>query len=263
MLVPKAKSQIKAMAFNIRYDNPDDGKNQWQHRKNAVLRLIDYYSPDFLGIQEGEHHQVEFINKNLLEYQYVGVGRDDGKQEGEYTAIYYDTTRFVLVETKTFWLSETPDTVSVGWDASMERICTCGSFIDKSAEDSIHIFNCHFDHIGKVSREMSAKLVLDKIRASGLLDQRLIVMGDFNAEPQSAPIQLFKKTLDDGAEISDKSLYGPAGTFTGFDSQSVPERRIDYIFTRGLEILSYTHVDNDRGNNLKVSDHLPVLIEAK
>lgn len=251
------------MTFNIRYDNPNDHENSWEFRKNEVVGLITYYHPDFLGIQEGLYHQVAFIQQHCANYDYIGVGRDDGDQKGEFSAIYYDTTKFSLIAQETFWLSEHPDIISVGWDASMERICTYGKFKNKTTNHTIHIFNTHFDHIGTEARKKSAELILQKIAAYGLTKEKLVVMGDLNAEPTSEPIMILRKALDYGFEIAEKEFYGPLSTFNGFNPTLASDNRIDYIFTKNLEIYSYRHIDDRRINHLCISDHFPVLIEIK
>ncbi|MBU1011368.1 MAG: endonuclease/exonuclease/phosphatase family protein [Bacteroidetes bacterium] len=251
------------MTFNIRYDNPNDHENSWEFRKNEVVGLIAYYHPDFLGIQEGLYHQVTFIQQHCANYNYIGIGRDDGDKKGEFSAIYFDTTKFSLIAQETFWLSEHPDTISVGWDASMERICTYGKFKNIITNETIHIFNTHFDHFGTLARKMSAELILQKIAAFGLIKEKVVVMGDLNAEPTSEPITLLRKALDYGFEIAEKKFYGPLGTFNGFNNTLATDNRIDYIFTKNLEIYSYRHIDDRRINNLCISDHFPVLIEIK
>lgn len=251
------------MTFNIRYDNPNDHENSWEFRKNEAVGLIAYYHPDFLGIQEGLYRQVAFIQQHCANYNYIGVGRDDGDQKGEFSAIYYDTTKFSLIAQETFWLSEHPDTISVGWDASMERICTYGKFKNKTTNDTIHIFNTHFDHIGTLARKRSAELILQKIAAYGLTKEKLVVMGDLNAEPTSEPIMLLRKSLDYGFELAEKEFYGPLSTFNGFNPTLASDNRIDYIFTKNLAIYSYRHIDDRRINHLCISDHFPVLIEIK
>lgn len=249
------------MSFNIRFDNPRDNENAWDNRKEEVVGLISYYHPDFLGIQEGVLSQVEFIRANTITYAYIGVGRDDGKRKGEFCALYYDSTKFELVDQKTFWLSSTPEKVSVGWDASMERICTYGTFKDIVTEDSIHIFNTHFDHIGEEARRNSAQLILAKIEEYGLSEAKIVVMGDFNAIPTSDPMSTMMRALDYGFDVSLKPFYGPLGTFNGFNPTAKVDYRIDHIFTKNLSVLSYRHVDDKRKNNLCVSDHFPVLVE--
>ncbi len=251
------------MTFNIRYDNPNDNENSWEYRKNEVVGLIEYYHPDFLGIQEGLYNQVNFIHKNTSNYEYIGVGRDDGIKKGEYSAIYYDSTKFKLIAQNTFWLSNSPDTISIGWDASMERICTYGKFKDKISNDSIHIFNTHFDHIGIEARKMSAKLILNKIIEYRLSNAKVVVMGDLNCLPMSDPITILRTELDYGFEISENKFYGPVGTFNGFKNNLEITRQIDYVFTKNIRIFNYQHIDDKRRNNLCVSDHLPVLIEIK
>ena len=225
--------------------------------------MIDYYHPDFLGIQEGLHRQVQYLDSMASNYHYVGVGRDDGKTKGEYAAIFFDSTRFKPVTHQTFWLSETPDTVSVGWDASMERICTYGAFQEMQTDNVIHVFNAHFDHIGPLAREMSAKVIVKKIKELGLEKAKVVVMGDLNCEPYEKPISVLKTTLDDGQEVTRKPFYGPVGTFNRFDVNQIPERRIDYLFTRNLKVLEYRHIDDRRKNNLCVSDHLPVFVQIE
>ncbi len=260
----QVQSQVSTvMSFNIRYDNKNDKENWWHHRKEEVVQFITKYHPDFLGIQEGLYDQVVFIQQNLKEYNYIGFGRDDGYKKGEFTAIYYDTTKFELIKSTTFWLSEKPDVVSVGWDASMERICTYGKFKNIKTNKFIHVFNAHFDHIGVQSQEMSAKVILSKIKEYCEDDAPIVVLGDFNCSPLSTPIQVLKSRLSDGQKISKTKPKGPVGTFNRFDVDVVPVKRIDYIFTSNVEVKAYAHLDDKRSNNLWISDHLPVLIKIK
>lgn len=250
------------MTFNIRYNNPNDGENWWGKRKDDVVKLLQYYHPDFFGTQEGLLEQLTFIDDNLQNYLYVGVGRDDGKQKGEYTALFYNIKKYELLHTETFWLSETPEKVSVGWDASMERICTYVAFRNNEDQKVIHIFNAHFDHLGETARKMSAEVVLQKIKDLKLMNEPILVMGDFNCQVNDPPIQVFLRFLDDGVSKSEKGLYGPMGTFNGFDSEMIPQNRIDYIFTKNIEnVVSYRHINDKRKNGLCISDHLPVLLE--
>jgi len=251
------------MTFNIKFDNPNDGVNAWEQRKRSLVELIGRYKPDILGIQEGLYHQVEFINQHLSNHAYVGVGRDDGKKKGEYSAIYYDSTRFEFIAYQTFWLSGSPDRVSVGWDAAMERICTYGAFRSKTSDDTLHVFNAHFDHVGNEAREMSARLILSKIEEFGLRDERIVVMGDFNAAPGSDPINVFQKELDYGHEISQSKFQGSAGTYNAFDKYKLLTEPIDFIFTKHLEVFTYRHIEDRRENDLFISDHFPVIIEVK
>ena len=251
--------QISFMTFNIRYDNPKDNLNWWEYRKSSVVQMFNFYSPEIIGIQEGLYHQLKYIKNSLPEYDYVGVGRDDGKTKGEYAAIFYKKKKFRPISSQTYWLSETPKVISIGWDASMERIVTFGEFQDKDTKESIFIYNCHFDHRGKLSRENSAKLILDILEKNEIEINKIIFMGDLNCIPDSKPIKILKSKLEDSYEISLKKPYGPNGTSNGFNLDRLIERRIDYIFTKNIEVLEHRIIDDRRTNNLFISDHLPVI----
>jgi endonuclease/exonuclease/phosphatase family metal-dependent hydrolase len=252
---------LSAMSFNIRFDNPNDNLNQWSERKADVVSVLKNYKPSFFGIQEGLINQLEYIDENMRGYQYIGVGRDDGRQKGEYTAIFYDSTRFSLVHEITFWLSKTPDKISIGWDAQMLRICTYGHFIDNNTGKNIYVFNTHYDHIGKKSRKNSSKLLLNTFKNLGISDSCLIIMGDFNSLPEEKPIKILANNLDLPIKSKNKPIQGPKGTFNGFDPTVIPIKRIDYVFSKNLSVKLYMHINAKRNNGLCVSDHLPVLIE--
>ena len=246
------------MTFNIRYDNPDDGENRWDNRKKELAEMLSYYHPDVFGLQEGLVQQLNFIKENLTDYKMIGVGRDDGKEKGEFTAIFYDTTKLQLVDYATFWLSEKPDSVSVGWDAALERICTYGLFQNIENGKRVYVLNTHYDHIGKLARVNSSKLLLKKITALSKENIPIVLMGDFNSTPEEDPIKILANDLVDGGS---KGIYGPLGTFNGFDKQAVLENRIDFIFYKDLIVESYRNIDDKMKNGNCVSDHLPVLIQ--
>lgn len=255
----KSVSPVKsAMTFNIRYDNPGDGENRWDNRKEELVGLLAYYHPDVFGLQEGLVHQLQYIQDNLKEYRMIGVGRDDGKEKGEFTAIFYDTTKLKLLEQSTFWLSDTVDRVSKGWDAALERICTYGLFQQIEGGKQVYVFNTHYDHIGKLARVNSSKLILKKIDEVNNHNIPIILMGDFNSTPDQEPIRLLQAALAGGAS---EKIYGPVGTFNGFDRQIFLDNRIDYIFWKNIKVKTYRHVDDKMKNGNCVSDHLPVVIE--
>ena len=251
------------MSYNIRYDNNWDVENSWEIRKKRISEILIQYSPSIIGIQEGLLNQVQYIDSSLIDYDYVGVGRDDGKKKGEFCAIYFDTTRYVLLKNSTFWLSETPDTISVGWDAALERICTYGLFKDRITKEEFWVFNTHFDHIGVVAREKSSELILKRINKINYQSLPVILMGDFNSIPNSSPVKEIKTELSDALQISLEKLQGPRGTFNGFNKDLPIEKRIDYIFTNDLKVLSYTHINDRLNNNRHISDHLPVMIKIQ
>ena len=251
------------ISYNIRYDNNWDIENSWKIRRNKIGQILVQYSASIIGIQEGLLNQVQYIDSSLIDYDYVGVGRDDGKKKGEFCAIYFDTTRYVLLKNSTFWLSETPDTISVGWDAALERICTYGLFKDRITKKEFWVFNTHLDHIGVVAREKSSELILKRINKINRQSLPVILMGDFNSIPNSSPVKEIKTELSDALQISLEKLQGPRGTFNGFNEDLPIEQRIDYIFTNKLKVLSYTHINDRLDNNRHISDHLPVMIKIQ
>ena len=259
---PHHQSHI-IMSYNIRYDNNWDLKNSWLIRKNKVIQIFDQYSPSIIGVQEGVLNQVQYIDSCLTNYDYVGVGRDDGKERGEFCAIYFDTTRYAVSRDSTFWLSEDPDTISVGWDAALERICTYALFKERNTTDQFWVFNTHFDHMGSIAREHSSELILDRIDRVNRRGLPVILMGDFNSVPDSPPIDKIKTEMSDALNISREEFQGPSGTFNGFDPDLPIEKRIDYIFTRNVKVLSYIHINDRLNNNRHISDHLPVMIKIQ
>jgi len=257
------KTKDTIISYNIRYDNRWDKENLWSLRKNRLSQLLMDYDPSIFGIQEGLLNQVEWIDSTLRNYNYIGVGRDDGKGKGEFCAIYFDTTRYEVMESSTFWLSDTPNKVSVGWDAALERICTYGLFKKKMSGKMVWVFNAHFDHVGGLARKKSSELILKTIKEVNTQSLPVVLMGDFNSNPDSDPIKIFKNNLEDALEISSTRLKGPTGTFNGFDKRHPLNNRIDYIFVKGMKVISYRHIDDRLSNNRHISDHLPVMISVQ
>lgn len=255
--------EFKAMSYNIKYDNANDTVNNWEDRKQAMVKLISHYAPSFIGMQEVLHHQLTFLDQQLPMHSCIGVGRDDGKQQGEYSPIFYNHKAFEVLKSSTFWLSETPDTISVGWDAAMERICTYGLFEHKDTKQKVWVFNTHFDHIGTIARTKSAELIAAKIKEMHTDNTPILLMGDFNLPPESAPIQFLQAQFSDGQTNAKNAFYGPTGTFNGFDPKQILDTRIDYIFTDVLKVQTYIHIDDRMENNKHISDHLPVLAQLR
>ena len=259
-----AKSQeIKALTYNIRYDNPDDGVNKWNERKSSMIELLNRYKPDIFGIQEGLVNQVAFLAENMKDFKYIGVGRDDGKSLGEFSAIYYNSKKFKVIESSTFWLSERFDTISVGWDASMNRICSYGVFECVGTKKKFFVFNTHFDHIGVIAREKSAELIVRRIKALNKKGYPVIVMGDLNSEPDNKAIEVLRKNLDDGLLTNKGIPPASEATFNGFDKNSKEYKRIDYIFVKKFKVLNYKHISDMRADGNFISDHFPVLATLK
>jgi len=252
---------ISVMSYNIRLSTENDKENWWEHRKEALVELIKRNDPISFGVQEALETQMNFIDENLSDYSYVGIGRDDGKRGGEFSAVFYKKELKVL-ESGTFWLSSTPDKVSKGWDAALPRVCTYAKFETEDGKQFWH-FNTHFDHVGVEARANSAKLIVDKIKEMTGKKDAVILTGDFNVTPDTDPYANIINYMDDDSKKSKTKPAGPYGTFSGFDVNSKLERRIDYIFSRNLKVLSYSHLDDKRDNGLWVSDHLPVVATFK
>ncbi|PID59619.1 MAG: endonuclease [Ignavibacteriae bacterium] len=258
-------TKLKAMTFNIRYDNPDDGINNWHNRKTSLINLIKQKNADILGLQEVLHHQKEFIDSSLSEYSSFGIGREDGKAKGEYAPIYFKKNKFSIIDSGTFWLSETPDSIaSVGWDAALERIATWLILKEKATGRKLFVLNTHFDHQGKTARLESVKLITAKLTELSK-DLHVIIMGDFNFINKSLPYNYMVNNdvfdLYDTMEISNFLSDGLVWTFNGFDNNISPKEKIDYIFV-GKKIKVSKHlILFDKHNGNFISDHFPVLVE--
>ena len=251
------------MSWNIRYDNPADSADNWNFRKAGLVEIVNQYNPDFLGVQEALPQQMTYLEDNLTGYQFIGIGREAGGM-GEYSAIFYDTTHFMVLTSSTFWLSTTPNQVSTGWDAALPRICTHGEFLSKTDQRVLWVFNTHFDHIGKVARMESTLLIMDSINQITIKEPNspVILMGDFNSEPESDPIRYISKGMGKPGNAMNGKTSGPTGTFNAFKMDEPIEKCIDYIFVQNLRVSESIHIDMRLQNNHFPSDHLPVLVRA-
>jgi endonuclease/exonuclease/phosphatase family metal-dependent hydrolase len=256
--------QINVITFNIRLNTASDGINAWPNRVEMVTGLIKYHEPDIFGLQEALFDQIEDIQKNLPDFEWFGAGRDDGKKAGEFCPVFFNKTKFILIEQHTFWLSETPEKPSKSWDSSLNRIVTWGRFKSKVTGKQFLVFNTHFDHKGMEARKQSAKLIRKKIEEL-TKDKNLpvILTGDFNLTPDQEPIALLKRYFSDSREVTEQPPYGPVGTFNSFDWNAPMEGRIDYIFVHGeIKVLKYA-VLTDSKEKRWPSDHLPVFAKVQ
>lgn len=250
---------LKAMTYNIRFNNPDDGPNAWPNRKNDVKRLIQFEQPDLLGIQEGLWGQVQFLDSLVL-YGREGVGRDDGKVNGEFSALYYRKDRFSRLDGGTFWLSETPEIPSKGWDAALNRVCTWLILKDLKTGKKIAVFNTHFDHQGMQARIHAADLLNQKAHQFGK-GLPVVLMGDFNLTPETTPIKKMQGYFQDAFLVSEQPPFGPEGTFNGFKVAQSYTGRIDYVFVnKVLNVLDYQVRADVRSGGYFLSDHFPVIV---
>lgn len=253
---------LKVISYNIRFDNPNDGENKWDLRKDFLSKQIQFYAPDVFGIQEGKLHQLQYLDSILVDYKYIGIGRDNSANQGEFSAVFYNHKKLRLIKDATFWLSETPEKVSKGWDAMFERICTYGLFEDIKTKQKFYIFNTHFDHVGVVARNNSAKLIVEKITAINKEKLPFIVTGDFNSEKDSEAYRYLSNQLNDTQVISKTPSFGPSGTFNNFEFHKPVNLLIDFIFTskNNIEVLKHAILSDSKDCKYP-SDHLPVYAE--
>ncbi|SFT98805.1 Metal-dependent hydrolase, endonuclease/exonuclease/phosphatase family [Algoriphagus locisalis] len=249
--------------FNIRYANPNDVGNLWEDRLPQVASLIQFHQIELVGVQEALHNQLVDL-KSELGYSFIGVGRDDGTDKGEYAAILYNPEKFDMLDQGTFWLSPTPEKPSKGWDASLNRVCTWGKFKDEAGK-IFYVFNIHYDHIGQQAREESSKLVMAQVSIINKENAPAILMGDFNVTPENAAYSTITSSPDwkDARLISQIPTYGPSGTFTGFDWERMPDGIIDHVFVKGnLKVIRHGILTDNYGKKYP-SDHFPVLVEVE
>ena len=256
---------LRVMSFNIRYDEPRDGVNAWPNRKTKVADVIRFHKADIVGVQEALLSQLRDLEKLLPDFAWCGVGRTDGKEAGEYSAILYNKSRFRLLETNTFWLSETPDRPgSMGWDAAYPRVVTWAKFKDRVSKKTFIHFNTHFDHRGEKAQKESAALILKKV---GEIAGRFpfVLAGDLNVTEDSEAYKTLKNgnsttRLADAKYASAHGHFGGDSTFNEF-KELQPGRKIDYIFVREGMLVTEHGVLSDRWNGLWASDHIPVIAE--
>jgi Metal-dependent hydrolase len=255
---------LNVMTFNIRMDTPADSLNSWSYRKDFAANIVKFHNVDIVGTQEVLHNQLTDMLSSLPKYNYVGVGREDGKTKGEYSAILYRKDKFMVVESGDFWLAEDVKAVGEkGWDAACERIATWAVFEEKESRKRFFMLNTHFDHIGQVARRESAMLILKKANelSEGL---PIIVTGDFNAVPGDEPIKIITDTKNEFYLTDSRSVaalrYGPDFSFHNFGRMPVEERSlIDYIFVKGdIKVLKNGVITDTEGCKYP-SDHNPVM----
>ena len=260
---------FSVMTYNIRYagGEKEGDINNWSKRKYLVAKVITKYKPDIIGLQEAEKIQIDDLMNLSDGYNWIGVGRNDGKEAGEFTAIFYNKNRFELIRNLTFWLSETPGVPSRGWDAALNRTVTVAELLDKKSGKSLYLFNTHFDHVGEKARIESVKLLVEKINEIAG-DKPVIVTCDLNSTPNSSAYNLLTSsyeqetkhhTLYDAQTISEQPPTGGIVTYNGFGKTMNMGRRIDFVFVDDrVKVISYQIV-KDTFNGLYPSDHWAVL----
>ncbi|MCE7057343.1 endonuclease/exonuclease/phosphatase family protein [Algoriphagus sp. AGSA1] len=258
----KEPAELKVMSFNIRMNYADDGSNNWEHRKEWIADMVNHYSPDMIGIQEG--HYPQYIDMVDMLSEYESIGPKEGWQGAESVAIFYRKGHFKLLDSATFWLSETPEMQGPGWDAELRRTAVWGAFQEKTSKRKFFFFSTHFDHKGDIARTESTILLKSKVKEiAGTLPA--IIVGDFNLRPESPYYSLLTKGDDNlpaffDAYIRARHTYGPGWTVNSFGGVPVEKRgKIDYIFSnQPLPVSHYINICEQRGE-VFLSDHNPQL----
>lgn len=253
---------VRAVTYNIRYNNPGDGENAWPHRKDWVGELLMAKQADVIGLQEVLHEQYKDLAERLDGYESRFVGRDRGDERGEGCPIFFRSERFEAIGYETLWLSETPTQAgSRGWDAALPRIVTHLKLRERQTDRILHVFNTHFDHQGEEARRNSAKLIHDLIRDKAGAEP-WVAMGDLNALPESVVLgnllgaENEPPTFVDAREVATE-VVGPDSTWNGF-REVLAERRIDFIVVADDVRVSRLVIDDQSREGRFPSDHLSV-----
>lgn len=230
--LPSTPAQFNVATYNLRQLNggDDNAGNGWERRYPVIAKLVQFHDFDIFGTQEGYKSQLEQLRAAMPQYDYIGIGRDDGKNEGEHSAIFYRTDLFEVIDHGDFWLSENPDRPGLGWDAVCNRICTWGHFRHIPSGQEFLFFNLHADHIGKRARVESATLVKEKMKEFGN-ELPVFLTGDFNVDQTHSSYHAF----NDGVKLVDsytvgELIYALNGTYNAYNTDDFTESRIDHIF---------------------------------
>lgn len=250
----KGKEGLKVMSYNIRYGKADDGTNSWQFRYPATAEMLTDQKPDVFGLQEALEDQVKFIEMNCRDYKWVGVGRDNGKKEGEFMAVFYNKNTVSLLKWGTFWLSETPSKPSMGWDAACFRTATWALMKDKDTGRKFYFVDTHLDHVGKEAQKNGLALIVSKIAEINPEGYPMVLVGDFNVTPDDSVLDDLDTKMKSARNVADKT--DNEGTYNNWGKDS---KVIDYIYFSGFGGCPEFRTVTDRYADRKfVSDHFPV-----
>ena len=250
-------TELKVMSYNIRQGSADDGDNSWIFRSSSTLEMLEDQRPDVFGVQEALGYQVEYISEHSIDYDYVGVGRDDGKSKGEFMAIFWNKKSMSVLKWGTFWLSETPDVPSKGWDAACYRTATWALVEIKKTGQKFYFVNTHLDHIGVDARREGLNLIVDKIASINHEGLPMVLTGDFNMIPSAPEL----KELD--AKMNSTRLVALEtdnhNTFNGW-GKGTKDQIIDYIYISGFSsCLEYRTITDEYAHRKYISDHYPIV----
>ena len=247
--------ELTVISYNVRLVTPDDGDNQWKYRASATPAMIKDYRPDIFGVQEAVLEQLEYMDKHLPNYSYVGVGRENGKQRGETMAIFYNTRKVKLLDWGTYWLSETPDVPSRGWDAACRRTVTWTLMEMKDSGRRFFYVNTHLDHLGTQARQKGLDLIVSKIAAMNPDNLPMVLTGDFNVQPDNPALTSLNTKMSDARKTAQKTDY--RATYNGWGRFASV---IDYIYYQGFSsCLEYETIVRQYKDISYISDHYPIV----
>jgi endonuclease/exonuclease/phosphatase family metal-dependent hydrolase len=265
MLLPvsvdaKKKSDVdydlKVMSYNIRMGVAKDGTNSWEYRYPATALMLQDQMPDVFGVQEAFEFQIRFIEDNFADYESVGVGRDNGKSEGEFMSIFWNKKTVKMVKWGTFWLSETPEKPSLGWDAACKRTATWALMKDKNTGKMFYFVNTHLDHKGKEAKRKGLDLIVSRIDEINPKGYPMVLTGDFNMKPDNVALVGLEERMQSARKIAPKTDNNP--TFNGW-GKAKSDMVIDYIYVSGFSACPEYHTVNEKYGQWKyISDHYPV-----
>lgn len=253
---PDEAPELKVMSYNIRMGVAKDGTNSWKFRCPATIEMLNAQKPDVFGVQEAFDFQIAFIEEFARDYKSVGVGREDGKKEGEHMSIFWNKKRVKLLKWGTFWLSETPDKPSKGWDAACYRTATWALMKDKKTGRKFYFVNTHLDHVGAQAQKNGLQLIVDRIDSINPEGYPMVLTGDFNIKPTNPALVNLDARMLSTRKIADKT--DNRNTFNGW-STAKTDKIIDYIYISGFSgCPEYRTVTEKYADKAFVSDHYPV-----
>ena len=257
----KDSEGLKVMSYNIRYGSAEDGTNSWQYRWPATIEMLNDVQPDVFGVQEALDFQLTLVSEMARNYKNVGVGREDGKHDGEHMAIFWNKKTVKMLKWGTFWLSETPEKPSMGWDAACFRTATWALMKDKKTGKKFYFVNTHLDHVGKEARKLGLKLIVDRIDDINPEKYPMVLTGDFNVRPDNPCLVDLDKIMTSTRKIAKKT--DSKGTFNGWRKDR-EGGVIDYIYVSGFgEVVEYETITKKYADRSFISDHYPIMSVLK
>lgn len=250
-------SELKVMSYNIRQGSIDDGDNSWTYRRAATLAMLEDQRPDVFGVQEALEYQVKYIDEKCSAYDCIGVGREDGKKEGEFMSIFWNKKTVKMLKWGTFWLAETPEKPSKGWDAACYRTATWALMKDRRTGQKFYFVNTHLDHIGVEARRNSLKLIVDRIATINPEGLPMVLTGDFNMKPSAQELKVLDSRMENARAVALKT--DDHNTFNGW-GKGTSDQIIDYIFMSGFRFCPEFHTVTEKyAQRTYLSDHYPIV----